>query len=93
MGAMVALVAVTPKEVALALLPYFVLLALPLAAWVVYDAHRIRLRDYQSSLAWHPAVVFLLVALWPVVVVPWYLTVRDRVLAGETPRRIPLSDA
>jgi hypothetical protein len=90
---MVALVAVTPRHIALAAMPYFTLLTLPLAGWVVYDARRIRLREYQSSLAWHPAVVFLLVALWPVVVVPWYLTVRERVLAGQTPRRASRSSA
>jgi hypothetical protein len=89
MAALVLLVRATDRRMAEAALPYLFVGALALAAGVVIDARRIRLRDYETSLAWHPALVFLLVAGSPLVVFPWYLTVRERVLQGQTPRRRP----
>ena len=83
----VALLSVTPKETALAAMPYVLVLAVGLAAWVVYDSHRIGLRQYQTSLGWHPLLVFMLVVLWPIIVFPWDLTVRERVLLGQVPRK------
>jgi threonine/homoserine efflux transporter RhtA len=83
----VAVLRVTPQERALALVSYFGLVAFALAAWVIYDARRLELRKYQTSLAWHPVLVFILVACFPFVVFPWYLTVRERVLEGQVPRK------
>ena len=82
---MIGLVAVTRPTDAEAVLPYLAAIPLILASWVVVDARRIRLRQYQTSLAWHPALLFVLAALIPIAVVPWYLTVRERILGGRTP--------
>ena len=85
----VALLASVPRELVLATLPYAVLVGVALAAWVVIDAHRLELRQHETSMAWHPLLLFLLVAAWPIVVFPWYLTVRERVLLGQVPRKRP----
>jgi hypothetical protein len=92
MVVLVALVAATDRRTAERALPYLFVGALALAGGVVIDARRIRLRDYETSLAWHPALVFVLVALSPLVVFPWYLTVRERVLQGQAPRRRPAAE-
>jgi len=83
----VALLRVTPHERALSALSYAGVVAFALAGWVVYDARRLELRRYQTSLAWHPLWVFVLVVIFPFIVVPWYLTVRERVLQGQVPRK------
>ena len=87
MAGTIAVLRATPYATVLAALPYALLISVGLAGWVTYDARRLQLRQYQTSLAWHPVVVFLLVALSPIVVFPWYLTVRERVLCGQVPRR------
>src|SRR5690349_9541678 len=63
------------------------LIALPFAAWVAFDSRRIRITDYHSSLAYRPLALFLLAASAIVVVFPWYLTARDMIKSGQTPRR------
>ena len=63
------------------------LISVFVASWLVRDAGRIGLRLYATSLAWRPAVLFLVaVAMW-LVVLPWYLTVREGIEAGHVPLR------
>lgn len=71
----------------------FVLISVFVASWVVRDARRINLRAYATSLAWRPAILFLVaLAMW-MVVLPWYLTVRESIEAGQVPLRPVASDA
>ena len=63
------------------------LAALAVATWVVRDAARLRLREYETSLAWRPSVLFIVTAALWIVVLPWYLTVREGIEAGRVPRR------
>ena len=67
------------------------LVALPFALWVAFDSRRIRIVDYHSSLSYRPLTLFLLAASSPVIVVPWYLTARDLIKSGQTPRRSPVA--
>jgi hypothetical protein len=89
--ALTGIVAVLPASVVLGLVPRFGVLRLPVVALigaiVAADAHRLRVRDYATSFGFHPAWLWLLAALWPLVVVPWYITVRERIVTGRTPRR------
>ncbi len=61
--------------------------SLILAAWVAFDSRRIRIVEYHSSLSYRPLTLFLIAAAAPVIVVPWYLTARDLIKSGLTPRR------
>lgn len=63
------------------------LIGIPFAAWVAFDSRRIRITEYYSSLAYPPLTLFLLTASTPVIVVPWYLTARDLIKSGHSPRR------
>ena len=63
------------------------LIGIPFAAWVAFDSRRIRITEYHSSLAYPPLTLFLLAASTPVIVVPWYLTARDLIKSGQSPRR------
>ena len=63
------------------------LIALPFATWVAVDSRRIQITQYHTSLAYRPLTLFFLAATSPAIVVPWYLTVRDMIKAGQTPRR------
>ena len=63
------------------------LIALLPAAWVALDSTRIRVRDFHTSLSYRPGVLFLLTAACWVVVLPWYLTVREFIKAGRAPAR------
>ncbi len=64
------------------------LVALPFAAWVAFDSRRIRIVEFHSSLSYRPLTLFLIAATAPVIVVPWYLTARDLIKSGLTPRRV-----
>jgi hypothetical protein len=66
------------------------LVGLPFAAWVAFDSRRIRILEYHSSLAYRPLTLFLITASAPVIVFPWYLTARDLIKRGQTPRRVSL---
>ena len=68
------------------------LVALPFAAWVAFDSRRIRIIEYHSSLAYRPLTLFLIAASAPVIVVPWYLTARDLIRSGQTPRRLSIAN-
>src|SRR6266496_986948 len=63
------------------------LIGVPFAAWVALDSRRIRITEYHSSLSYPPLTLFLLAASTPVIVVPWYLTARDLIKSGQSPRR------
>ena len=77
----------TGLRVALVLISVFV------ASWIVRDARRINLRAYATSLAWRPTVLFLVaLGMW-MVVLPWYLTVRESIEAGHVPLRPVASDS
>ncbi len=55
--------------------------------WVVWDARRIRLRDYRTQLANEPVMLlFLAFAFWAIVF-PWYLIVREGIRRGLVPKR------
>ncbi len=62
-------------------------IGIPFAVWVAVDSRRIRITEYHSSLAYPPLTLFLLAASAPVIVVPWYLTARDLIKSGDSPRR------
>jgi len=64
------------------------LVALPFAAWVAFDSRRIRIVEFHSSLSYRPLTLFFIAATAPVIVVPWYLTARDLIKSGLTPRRV-----
>jgi hypothetical protein len=68
------------------------LCGLPFAAWVAFDSRRIRIAEYHSSLAYRPLTLFLIAASSPVIVVPWYLTARDLIKSGLTPRRVSVAE-
>lgn len=64
------------------------LVALAPAAWVAYDSRRIRVQEYETSLSYGPGLLFLLTGAFVVVVLPWYLAVRDMIRSGQAPRRV-----
>jgi hypothetical protein len=65
------------------------LVALLPAAWAAWDARHLRAQEYYTSLAVSPAMLFWLVALCWVVVLPWYLSVREQIRSGRALRRPP----
>jgi hypothetical protein len=54
--------------------------------WAGVDASRIRMRDYKTPFD-YPFVVFIGTFLLWIVVFPWYLMVRSRILAGRVEKR------
>lgn len=62
--------------------------AVPFAAWVAFDSRRIRIRDYHTSLAYGPGILFLLTLCVWIVVFPWYLAVRDLIKSGRAIRKV-----
>jgi hypothetical protein len=67
------------------------LIAVLPAAWVAWDSRRLRAQEYYTSLAVSPGMLFLLVLLCWVVVLPWYLSVREQIHSGRALRRPPPS--
>jgi len=63
------------------------LIPVPFCAWAALDSRRLHLTDYHTALAFRPLALFLLSLSFPVVVVPWYMTERDLIREGRTPRR------
>ena len=84
---LVAVVVLSPPDALQAAAPYARWLNLVAGGVVVADARRIGLARYATGIGTRPLVWFALVALWPAIVLPWYLTVRERVRAGLTPLR------
>jgi uncharacterized membrane protein (GlpM family) len=87
-AALVAVVSLVPKPMIAAAVPYFPWLRLVAGAVVVADARRIGIARYATGLGTRGIVWFAVAALWPIVALPWYLTVRERVRAGLTPLRV-----
>lgn len=58
------------------------------AIWAASDASKIEIKKYKTSLSGPVAIFFGTLILW-IIVFPWYLVVRQRVLAGEVPLKIP----
>ncbi|NLH48656.1 MAG: SHOCT domain-containing protein [Myxococcales bacterium] len=54
------------------------------AIWAATDASKIEINKYKTGLSGPVAIFFGAVILW-IIVFPWYLAVRKRVLAGEVP--------
>lgn len=86
-AALAGLVSIVPSIALLAAVPHLPWLRLGAGILLLIDARRIRLEQYASGLGTHRIVWFLLAAAWPIVVLPWYLTVRERIQAGLTPLR------
>ena len=52
------------------------------ALWAAMDSSKMQLRRYKSGISCGPIVVFIgCAALW-IVVFPWYLTMRHRIMNG-----------
>jgi hypothetical protein len=52
------------------------------AIWAAIDSSRVHLQRYKSGISYAPVVLFFgLLLLW-VVVFPWYLSVRSKILSG-----------
>ena len=71
------------------LLPFgwLALVAVFPALWVAIDARRTRPQDYTVGLSYPPLTLFFLVLLSMVVVLPWYLSVRELIRSGRALRR------
>jgi hypothetical protein len=59
------------------------------AAWAAWDARHLHAEEYYTSLAVSPAMLFLLVVLCWIVVLPWYLSVREQIRSARALRRPP----
>lgn len=86
-AALVAVVSLVPNPMLTAAVPYLPWLRLVAGAVVVADARRVGIARYATGLGTRGIVWFAVAALWPIVALPWYLTVRERVRAGLTPLR------
>ena len=86
--ALAGLAALIPREVAVAAGSYFPLLRAVALAAVFVDARRLRLSEYAAGLGNGDWIFWLMMIMWPVAAVPWYLTIRDGIHSGRTPRRI-----
>ena len=64
-------------------------LVIPPAIWVALDSRRIRVTEYDTSLNYRPGLLLLLSLAFPIIVIPWYLTVRDLIRSGRALRRAP----
>lgn len=57
------------------------------SAWGAFDSAQIRIREYKTSLASHPVLLFVAMVLLWVVIFPSYLVVRSKIRAGCLERR------
>jgi hypothetical protein len=86
-AALVATMSFVPPRALQAAAPHVAWLRLLAGAAVVADARRLGLARYATGLGTNALVWFALASLWPAVVLPWYLTVRECVRSGLTPVR------
>ena len=63
-------------------------LAIPPALWMALDSKRLGVQNFDTGLNHRPTVLFLIGLSFPVVVIPWYLTVRDLIRSGRAVRRV-----
>ena len=61
------------------------LVVLLASLWAAFDSARIGLRMYKSALSTTPLALFFAFLLLGIWVLPWYLIVRGRILAGKVP--------
>lgn len=68
--------------------------------WASISSSRLEFRRYKTSMAYHPVTIFLVHLLCWIIVFPWFLTVRSRILDGtaevkdefkRTPYAVPSS--
>lgn len=62
--------------------PFLILAAIVLAA---LDAKRIRIWRYQSDIAVNPRILFMLMVFLGWLILPWYLALRFKIMAGIAP--------
>ena len=85
--ALAGLAAITPREILVGLPTYLPSIRIVALAVVFADSRRLRLNDYAAGLGKHGWVFWLVMILWPIAAVPWYLTIREWIRTGRTPRR------
>ena len=62
-------------------------LRIAVAIAVLWDARRIHLREYATGLGKGGWVFWVVLIGWPVVGVPWYLTIRELITTEQLPRQ------
>ena len=55
--------------------------------WAAVDSSRVRLREYKTKLAAHPAFLAIAMLLLWCIILPWYLVVRSKIRAGQMEKR------
>ena len=68
-------------------LGWVALVAVLPATWVAWDSTRIGIRNYHTSLDFGPGTLFVITLGAWIVVLPWYLAVRDLIREGKAIRR------
>ena len=61
---------------------WLIFVAMVLAA---LDARRVQIWRYDSEIAWKPGTLFLLMLVLGWLILPWYVALRLRIVAGEAP--------
>lgn len=62
------------------------LLVIITSVWMAVDSNQIKIREYKTGLAVHPALIFLFSLMIWIVCFPWYLSVRHKIKNGEMPK-------
>lgn len=62
------------------------LIVIGCAIWAALDASKMEVKKYQTALSGPVGILFGTVLLW-IIVFPWYLVVRQKIVAGEMPRK------
>ena len=57
------------------------------ASWAAWDSTRIRIRDYKTGVALHPAALWVGIFFLWIIGFPWYLAARYRIQNGTLPRK------
>ena len=81
------LAASVPRSVLVGSLAYLRLVHVLVAVAIIVDARRVRLSDYAAGLGSRNWIFWVALIGWPLVAVPWYLTLREWIRAGRMPRR------
>ena len=85
--ALAVLVAIVPRDDLLAYPDSLLSVYAIVLAAVLLDSHHIALNEYAAGLGTDSWIFWLVMMLWPLAGVPWYLTIRERIRSGRTPRR------
>ncbi len=56
--------------------------------WVYFDAQRLDLERYRTALRYPELACFGTILLW-IIVFPWYLSARHKIIHGQMPLRDP----